>query len=103
MGRTDMGRDSVVPPDSSERHSAHGAVMTRTDETLRRFRHLNVWKRGDIRAPHKPLLVLLALGRLQAGSDRLLPFEEIEQPLSRLLEDFGPPRKSPHPELPFFH
>ncbi|MBV8553193.1 MAG: HNH endonuclease [Acidobacteriaceae bacterium] len=77
--------------------------MTKTDETLERFRNLNVWKRGDVRAPHKPLLVLLALGRLQAGSDRLLPYDEIDQPLTRLLEDFGPPRKSPHPELPFFH
>ena len=77
--------------------------MTKTDETLERFRHLNVWKRGDVRAPHKPLLVLLALGRLQAGADRLLPYDELEQPLTRLLEEFGPPRKSPHPELPFYH
>jgi putative restriction endonuclease len=77
--------------------------MTKTDETLERFRHLNVWKRGDVRAPHKPLLVLLALGRLQAGADRLLPYNELDQPLTRLLEEFGPPRKSPHPELPFYH
>lgn len=77
--------------------------MTKTDETLERFRHLNVWKRNDVRAPHKPLLVLLALGRLQAGSDRLLPYDEIDRPLTQLLEDFGPPRKSPHSELPFFH
>ncbi len=77
--------------------------MMKTDETLERFRHLNVWKRGDVRAPHKPLLVLLALGQLQAGSGRLLPYDEIDQPLTRLLEEFGPPRKSPHPELPFFH
>jgi putative restriction endonuclease len=77
--------------------------MTKTDETLERFRHLNVWKRGDVRAPHKPLLVLLALGRVQGGADRLLPYDEIDQPLTRLLEEFGPPRKSPHPELPFYH
>lgn len=30
-------------------------------------------------------------------------FDEVEKPLSQLLEDFGPPRKSVHPELPFFH
>ena len=77
--------------------------MTKTDETLERFRNLNVWKRGEVRAPHKPLLVLLALGRLQAGADRLLPYDELDQPLARLLEEFGPPRKSPHPELPFYH
>jgi putative restriction endonuclease len=53
--------------------------------------------------PHKPLLVLFALGRLQSGSPRLLPFDEGENPLTRLLEEFGPPRKSIHPELPFYH
>jgi len=77
--------------------------MTKTDSILSAFDDLNVWQRGDERAPHKPLLVLLALGRLQAGAGRLLPFNELEQPLSDLLEDFGPPRQSLHPELPFFH
>jgi hypothetical protein len=79
----------------------HG--MTTTDKIPEKFRHLNLWKRGDERAPHKPLLVLLALGRLQAGDDRLLPYDEIDRPLACLLTEFGPPRKSPHPELPFFH
>jgi putative restriction endonuclease len=77
--------------------------LTKTDAILRKFQHLNVWRRGDERAPHKPLLVLYALGKLQAGADRLIPFDELEKPLARLLEDFGPPRKSVHPELPFFH
>jgi putative restriction endonuclease len=77
--------------------------VTKTDSILKQFRHLNVWRRGEERAPHKPLLVLLALGRLQSGSPRLLPFDEIENPLTRLLEEFGPPRKSIHPELPFYH
>ena len=75
--------------------------MTRTDRILEQFRELNVWRRGDERAPHKPLLVLFALSKLQAGAPRLIPFDEVEDPLSRLLEDFGPPRKSVHPELPF--
>ena len=77
--------------------------MTKTDALLRQFRELNVWRRGDERAPHKPLLVLYALGQLQAGVDRLIPFDQLEKPLERLLEDFGPPRTSPHPELPFYH
>jgi putative restriction endonuclease len=77
--------------------------VTKTDSILKQFRDLNVWRRGEERAPHKPLLVLFALGRLQSGSPRLLPFDEIENPLTRLLEEFGPPRKSIHPELPFYH
>jgi putative restriction endonuclease len=77
--------------------------VTKTDSILKQFRDLNVWRRGEERAPHKPLLILFALGRLQSGSPRLLPFDEVENPLTRLLEEFGPPRKSIHPELPFYH
>jgi len=77
--------------------------VTKTDAILKQFRDLNVWRRGEERAPHKPLLILFALGRLQSGSLRLLPFDEVENPLTRLLEEFGPPRKSIHPELPFYH
>jgi len=77
--------------------------VTKTDAILKQFRDLNVWRRGEERAPHKPLLILFALGRLQSGSPRLLPFDEVEHPLTRLLEEFGPPRKSIHPELPFYH
>ncbi len=78
-------------------------AVTKTKTLLKQFRDLNVWRRGDERAPHKPLLVLYALGQLQVGADRLIPFNHLEQPLERLLEKFGPPRKSPHPELPFYH
>ena len=77
--------------------------MTKTDWLLKQFAELNVWKRGEVRAPHKPLLVLYALGQIQAGAARLIPFDQIEGPLTRLLEGFGPPRRSAHPELPFYH
>ncbi len=78
-------------------------AVTQTDELRRRFRNLNVWRRREERAPHKPLLILYALGQLQAGAERLIPFDKLEAPLTRLLEEFGPPRKSIHPELPFHH
>ena len=68
-----------------------------------KFRELTVWQRGDQRAPHKPLLVLLALGYLQREDRRELAYTEIEEPMKKLLEDFGPPRKSYHPEYPFYH
>ena len=67
---------------------------------LERIRELNVWKARGKRAPHKPLLLLLALGRLQRGEPRLVGFEEVEAPLSNLLRLFGPP-KAPRPEYPF--
>jgi len=64
--------------------------------------NLNVWQRGDQRAPHKPLLILLALGRIVRGQERLAAFTEIDEPLRRLLVQFGPPRKSVHSEYPFW-
>ena len=73
------------------------------EEFLTSLEGLNVWKRGGERAPHKPLLLLLALGRLSQNENRLVRHEEVETRLRRLLESFGPPRKVTHPEFPFWH
>ncbi len=67
------------------------------------FGNLNVWTRGDERAPHKPLLLLYVIGQYLNHQPRLLPFSRIEAPLKQLLIDFGPHRKAYHPELPFWH
>ena len=64
---------------------------------------LNVWKKGDQRAPHKPLLLLLALARIPTDQPRLMPFNNIEKKLTQLLQDFGPSRANYSPELPFWH
>ncbi len=68
----------------------------------KRIESVNVWARGDERAPHKPLLILLSLARISQGHERLTSFTELETALRRLLIDFGPPRKSIHPEYPFW-
>ncbi len=72
------------------------------DELIGKVGALNVWKRGDQRAPHKPLLLLLALGRLQQQERRLMPYAEVDPALRELLIEFGPPRRSIHPEYPFW-
>src|SRR5689334_25372659 len=72
-----------------------------TEAILRRFDDLSVWKQGDQRAPHKPLLVLYALGRWQQGKAEV-GYAEAEPELTALLREFGPPRKSDHPEQPFW-
>ena len=77
-------------------------LSPRHDRIRSRFEDLTVWKRGEQRAPHKPLLVLYALGRLLQG-DRWLLFSNIENDVKNLLIEFGPPRKSHHPEYPFWH
>lgn len=68
---------------------------------LERLTDLNVWRRGDARAPHKPLLVLLALGRLSRGLDEV-PYVECEHLLAALIKEFGPTSVSLHPEYPFW-
>ena len=72
-----------------------------SETILTRFDELNTWKQGDQRAPHKPLLVLYALGRWQQGKVEIT-FKEAEPELTALLREFGPPRKSDHPEQPFW-
>lgn len=72
------------------------------DEIQSRISRLNVWKRGDQRAPHKPLLLLYALGRCLRGEDRLISYKDVDRDLGKLLLEFGPPRKSCHPEYPFW-
>ncbi|MCE9562118.1 MAG: HNH endonuclease [Planctomycetes bacterium] len=65
------------------------------------FNAINVWKQGDQRAPHKPLLILYALGRWQRGLTDVT-FLEAEPQLTELLQRFGPKRRSDHPEQPFW-
>lgn len=73
-------------------------------EGVRRlFQDLGVFERAGERAPHKPLLLLLALAKYARGSARLIPFEEVEQELSALLREFGPPRRTYHPNYPFWY
>ena len=77
-------------------------TLTQIDTLLPKFRQLNVWKRRGERAPHKPLLVLLALGKLRTGAERLLLFEDVVAPFTKLLMEFGPSRSRYHPEYPFW-
>lgn len=68
---------------------------------LDEFLNIVVWSRGAQRAPHKPLLILYALGALTRGQEKL-GFIELEQPLRELLKEFGPMRQGYHPEYPFW-
>lgn len=70
-------------------------------ELLQRVASIRVWQQYDQRAPHKPLLILCALGRIRRRSNRMVAYSDIEPTLTELLEQFGPPRKSQHPDQPF--
>ena len=67
----------------------------RADETpgdvLARIASLRQHRQGGQRSPHKPLLVLLALGRLAATGSSELPWTVAEPALADLIAEFGPP------------
>jgi putative restriction endonuclease len=73
------------------------------DDIIDRFAAVTVWKANGQRAPHKPLLILWSLARLQRRESRLVLFADLDEPFRQLLRDFGPPRRSYHPEYPFWH
>lgn len=60
------------------------------------------YSRNGERAPHKPLLLLYALGRFRADGGSPISFSAAEADLRRLLREFGPPRTT-SPGYPFHH
>lgn len=70
---------------------------------LKKIAKIRVFSRDGERAPHKPLLLLLALANLQSGKPRLISYSETAPRLLRLIQDFGPSRSSYKPEYPFWY
>ncbi|WP_330239254.1 phosphorothioated DNA-binding restriction endonuclease [Streptomyces sp. NBC_00525] len=71
-------------------------------EWMERVAKLRQWTRSGARAPHKPLLLLYALGRFRADADGDLPYTAVERDLQLLLTEYGPPNKTT-PAYPFHH
>ncbi|MET4924821.1 HNH endonuclease [Streptomyces sp. PSRA5] len=62
--------------------------MTR-DELMGALAALRRAQMGNRRAPHKPLLLLWLLGRLAESGSTVVAYDEAEEPVSRLINDFG--------------
>ena len=74
----------------------------------RRLSQLRRAQVGNRRVPHKPLLLLWLFGRFAATGTTLVAYREAEEPVSRLINDFGPPVTSPsrarqRAAMPFVH
>ena len=69
---------------------------------LERVAKLRQWSRSGARAPHKPLLLLYALGRFQQDAEGELRYSAVERELQQLLTEYGPPRRTT-PSYPFHH
>lgn len=62
-----------------------------------------MWRKGEQRAPHKPLLLLHVLSHYRQGHDRLFNYgSEIYEPLLDLMERYGPQRRDQRPDMPFW-
>src|SRR5204863_7548830 len=71
------------------------------DELLSRFTDLGMWRHTGQRAPHKPLLIILALAEWSRGRHSIR-FADAQKPLTDLLRDYGPPRGKYRPQDPFW-
>ena len=72
------------------------------DSVLQRFSSLNLWRKDRARAPHKPLLVVLAIGGLLRGKGRMLPYSEIDMKLGELLSEYGSRKSHQGTQYPFW-
>ena len=64
------------------------------DQVLQRLAAFRQYQHDGKRAPHKPLLVMLALGTLQHTGTSAVPWSTAERKLAELIADFGPPSKT---------
>jgi len=65
-----------------------------TADPLESLLHLRQHQHDGVRSPHKPLLVLLALGRLARTGSSEISWSEARIDLAELVTDFGPPSKT---------
>ena len=64
------------------------------EDVLDRLTSFRQYIHDGERVPHKPLLVLLALGRLAQGGTSEIPWSLAEQQLADLIAEFGPPSRT---------
>lgn len=69
-------------------------MSTSQTDPLERLLSLRLHQHEGRRSPHKPLLALLAIGRLLETGDSSLPWSVAEPRLADLIEEFGPASKT---------
>ncbi len=75
-----------------------------TNQEIRQlFQDIRVWQQGGKRAPHKPLLLLLAISRAIQGEVTITEYSAIDSPLKSLLQKFGPSSGPASRHYPFWH
>ncbi|MFP8939834.1 phosphorothioated DNA-binding restriction endonuclease [Streptomyces fenghuangensis] len=78
--------------------------MATKDELLSALAGLRRAPVAGRRAPHKPLLLLWLLGRFAATGSTAAAYGEAEEPVGRMIDDYGPPaRSTDRAAMPFVH
>ena len=72
------------------------------DDLLAKVQRIRVNKRHGRHSPHKPLLLLLSIGRHLNKCERLAKFSDIEADLNRLILRYGLPDSRESAHLPFW-
>src|SRR5690606_12234193 len=93
-----------LAPTATLPRRVHGGASVRSPsmDWLERVAKLRQWSRSGARAPHKPLLLLYALGRFPQDADGELRYSAVERELQQLLTEYGPPRRTT-PSYPYHH
>jgi putative restriction endonuclease len=73
-------------------------------EIKEKFSKINSWQKGDRRAPHKPLLILYALGCCSRGEPKEITFtKEFDRKFTQLLKEFGTSKSPSNSHHPFWY
>jgi len=72
------------------------------NDLLARLGSILVYRKGEQRAPHKPLYILYCIASIQKGLPRLQKFESVRAPIKEALKHFGLRTNTFHPEYPFW-
>lgn len=102
----ERGSTSCWPRDPAWRLGVvNGVERQELFTILSGLRRANV---GSRRAPHKPLLLLWLFARLQTTGSTAVSYAEAEQPVSALINEYGPSVRSPsaavqRAAMPFVH
>jgi putative restriction endonuclease len=76
-----------------------GGMTNLTDqEVVDRLTSFRQYIHDGQRVPHKPLLVLLALGHLEREGSSAISWSVAEQELADLISEFGPPSRTGRPQ-----
>jgi len=78
------------------------------EELLARLASLRQARVGQVRVPHKPLLLLWLFGQFAETGSSAATYQQAEEPVSELINDFGPPVASAaaarqRAAMPFVH